>query len=163
MKLYNQTEKTLRWSMAGSAFACEPWGVVEVAGEVVDLVKRRGLPLGPAPVAAESRASRKAALAKEEAEAADLIVLRKRTDEAEAQRAAAQRELEEVQIESERVKKRADGLAAKLKACEERCKDLEASTKALDAQLRDMAAKMAEASVMTKPADEPKTEAPKKK
>lgn len=73
MRLFNQTKNALSWAMGGEKFACEPWGPVDIPDEMVDPAKRRGLPLGEAPIAPELRAQQRIA---DEADASKLDALR---------------------------------------------------------------------------------------
>lgn len=93
MRLFNQTKNHLSWSMGGAAYACEPWGAVDIPEELVAPAKARGLPLDVAPVAPDSRAKQR--IADEEAAAKQnaTIALQRKLEEANAALDSAKREI----------------------------------------------------------------------
>jgi hypothetical protein len=98
MRLFNQTKNSLSWSMGGVAYSCEPWGAVEVSDELVDIARRRGLPLDVAPVAPEARAKQRISDEQEASKENATIALKGKLDDAVAALEAAKGELGSVQV-----------------------------------------------------------------
>lgn len=144
MLLHNQTPHRLRWEMGGEVYGCDPWGAVEVPDRLVGICKRRTLPLGPTPVAAENRAAAKARAAQDAARNDETFKLRSAVDAHAADAQAAKQEAEEV-------KGRLGGLREKLAAAQAEVGRLRTELTAahdekaaVEKQLEELAHKVAE-------------------
>lgn len=107
MRLYNQTKKSLEWSMGAESFSCEAWGSVEISDELAPFAKARGLPLGVSPVAPEQRAQAQIAEAVEAGKGDALRALRDQLDESKASERAAREEIARLGVELSETRERA--------------------------------------------------------
>jgi hypothetical protein len=98
-RLYNQSKNQLGWSMGGVAYSCEPWGVVEIADELVSAAVSRGLPLGPVQVSPEERAQVRIADERAASDQAPLLALKAQLEQAQASEREARAELGRVSVD----------------------------------------------------------------
>jgi chromosome segregation ATPase len=99
MKLFNQTDRHLKWDLAGRIFVCAPWGDIDVPDDLVSNCKRRKLPLAATQVPPELKAEARVDAEKAAAKADALFKMTERAEAAEATLALASEELETVQRE----------------------------------------------------------------
>ncbi len=144
MLQFNQTKNALKWAMGGQAFACEPWGSVDLDPEQVAACKRRGLPLAPTPIDPEARATMRLAEEQEEASKGALQALRKEADDAgaAAKAAKAQADAALVELDAERGKNRL--LLEQATKLKRRIDELEADAKAAEQLIQETSKAAAE-------------------
>ncbi len=94
MKLFNQTDRNLRWDMSGKHFTVEPYGDIDVPSDLVEHIKLRGLPLGITSVTPEVKASKSLEQASEAARKDEVASLNKQLTEAVAAEKLTLSELE---------------------------------------------------------------------
>lgn len=156
MKLWNQTEKHLKFELGGKIHEVEPFGPLEVHPDLVPFAESRGLPLKSSRVPPPVQAQRTAEEAQAEANASELVQLRKLATEQELKLA----ELDKVNVEL------GSDLAKARAANEEATKEIErlkeelvlakSEKEAFAKQVEDMAAAKASEEATKKPAKEPK-------
>jgi hypothetical protein len=139
MLQFNQTKHALKWRMSGHTFTCEPWGSIDLEPWQAEACKRRGLPLGPAPVDPEVRATRRLAEEQEEASKGAFQALKREADEAKGAARASKEQLDAtlVELDTERGKTRL--LRDKVAKCEQRISELEADAKAAEQLIQETA------------------------
>lgn len=140
MKLFNQIKRPLSWDMGGVKYACEGFGPVDIPDHLVEICKRRGLPLDVSPVPAETRAQRRVSEEIEAARSDDLKLLKDEALAAKASEAAAKGELAKCQVELSAANERCRKLVDELEqACSER-DSAHADVKATEALLAEATA-----------------------
>lgn len=172
MRLYNQTKKTLSWSMGVASFTCEPWGSVELSDDLAPFAMARGLPLDVSPVAPEQRAQQQIAEAVEAGKSDALRALRDQLDASKSAERAARDEIARLGVELSDARERAtkaeedarklSGECSRLKADKQAAEELLAAegVRATDAETRAIQAE-ALLSDAKKPVESPKAKAPK--
>ena len=99
MLAFNQTKHPLSWALSGQKFACEPWGSIDIPGELWGACVRLGLPLDVAPVPPERRAKERVEDERKASDDSVLLALKDRVAAAEAAARTIKEELERTKIE----------------------------------------------------------------
>lgn len=137
--------------MGAQVYEAEPFGPVEVPDEMVPFVERRGLPLQVAPLGADEKTARKAALEKNKARGADTARLERELRSTRSDLAAANEELAAEKNAATKLEKKAANLASKLAESNEQLATCRADLKALEAKLAEQSTVIVELEQKTKP------------
>ena len=143
MKLFNQTDKNLRWDLAGKTFSCEPYGSVEVEHELVEHIKTRGLPLGVSSVTPEAKADVSLKHASDAARKDEIAGLQKQLTVAVANEKSVNEELEKSLASNVSLAEEKAGVSLELASVSEKYKQLVDDHGALNKLFEEQAKELA--------------------
>ncbi len=144
MKLFNQTNKPLRWDMSGRVFECEPYGEISVPDRLVEAVRSRKLPLKASKVPPKVQARAKADEEIARAQGSEVLKLRERAETAEAGLETATKQLEEAQAEGAKLSEALSEMTERAEAAEQQALAAMEQAEALEKQLAELAPQKAE-------------------
>lgn len=132
MKLYNQTNKPLRWDISMTTYTADPYGEVIVPDMYVEHCKARQLPLDVTPVAPEIKANKSLEEVSDTAKRDALVAVQKQLSEAVAAENVAKSELVKSIEKVTELSKTISGLELTLSQSESKYKILIADHSALN-------------------------------
>ena len=156
LKLWNQTEKRLKFELGGSIHEVEPFGSLDVHPDLAPFAESRGLPLATSQVPPPVQAQKAADEAQAEANASEIIQLRKITTEQGLK--LAESDKVNVELASDLAKAKAENAASakEIERLKEELVIAKADKEAFAKQVEKMAATKASEEATKKPAKEPK-------